>query len=249
LKCLVVDDEALARQRLVRLLQDLQDWQVCAQAADGRTALDLSIELQPEVVLLDIRMPGMDGLEAARHLALLEKQPAVIFTTAYGDHALEAFEAQAIDYLLKPIHPERLQQALEKAHRLGAAQLRGLRESDLGNRARTHLCARNRGNLELIPLDEVLYLQADHKYVTVCSASRQILIEESLKSLEQEFPDRFLRIHRNALIAPQALRGLEKNQAGHTCAVLEGTDSRLEISRRLLPEIRKRVRQGQAPRR
>lgn len=247
MKCLVVDDEALARQRLVRMLHGLDGWQVCAEAADGRMALDLSAEHVPDLVLLDIRMPGMDGLEAARHLALLEKPPALIFTTAYGDHALEAFEAQAIDYLLKPIHPERLQQALLKARRLGGEQLQGIHDSGLGSRARTHLCARNRGNLELIPLNEVLYLQADHKYVTVCSPSRQILVEESLKSLEQEFPDRFLRIHRNALIAVQALRGVEKNDAGQACVVLEGTDTRLEISRRLLPDIRKRVRQGRPP--
>ena len=248
MKCMVVDDEALARQRLVRMLRGLDGWRVCAEAVDGCTALDLSAAHEPDVVLLDIRMPGMDGLEAARHLALLEKPPAVIFTTAYGDHALEAFDAQAIDYLLKPIHPERLQQALQKARRLGSAQLLGVRDSALGKRSRSHLCARNRGNLELIPLNEVLYLQADHKYVTVCSPSRQILIEESLKSLEQEFPSHFLRIHRNALIALNALRGLEKNDAGQTCVVLAGTDTRLEVSRRLLPAIRRRVRQGSAPR-
>ncbi len=244
MKCMVVDDEMLARERLVRMLRELTGWQVCGEAGDGCSALDLSVALAPDLVLMDIRMPGMDGLEAARHLALLENPPAVIFTTAYGDHALEAFEAQAIDYLLKPIHPERLQRALEKAGRLGAAQLQGIRAEDIGSRARTHLCARSRGNLALVPLDEVIYLQADHKYVTVASAGRQILIEESLKSLEQEFPGRFLRIHRNALISASALRGVEKNSAGHSCVVLTGTDIRLEISRRLLPEIRKSVRQA-----
>jgi len=166
-----------------------------------------------------------------------------VFATAYGDHALEAFETQAVDYLLKPIHPQRLQQALDKARRLSSVQLEKLQNSQTGSR-RTHLCARKRGNLELIPIDEVVYLQADNKYVTVCSATQQILIEESLKSLEQEFARYFIRIHRNALVAVTAIRGLEKNAEGHCCVLLEGADERLEVSRRLLPDVRKRIKTG-----
>jgi len=243
MKCLVVDDEPLARQRLVRLLEAVLDCDVCGEAGNGEQTLQEVQQLQPDLVLLDIRMPGMDGLEAARHLTQLENPPAVVFTTAYGDHALEAFETQAVDYLLKPIHPERLQQALEKARRLTQAQLQELQQAEVGGR-RTHLCARNRGNLELIPLTEVVYLQADNKYVTVRSPGQQILIEESLKSLEEEFTGCFLRIHRNALVAPAAIRGLEKDAEGHHCVVLDGVDERLEVSRRLLPEVRKRIKTG-----
>ncbi len=243
MKCLVVDDELLARQRLVRLLDALEECDVCGEAGNGEQTLQEVQQLQPDLVLLDIRMPGMDGMETARHLAQLENPPAVVFTTAYGDHALEAFETQAVDYLLKPIHPERLQQALEKARRLSQAQLQELQQAKVGG-SRTHLCARSRGNLELIPLTEVLYLQADNKYVTVRSRNLQILIEESLKSLEEEFAGCFLRIHRNALVAVAAICGLEKDAEGHCCVVLDGVDERLEVSRRMLPDVRKRIKTG-----
>jgi len=240
MKCLVVDDEALARERLVRMLRDCGDCEVCGESAGGEQALEKVQQLQPDVVLLDIRMPGMDGLEAARYMLKLDEVPAIIFTTAYGDHALEAFETQAIDYLLKPVHPERLQQALGRAQRLSGTQLEHIQ----GSRRRAHLCARNRGNLELIAIADIVYLQADNKYVTVRSAERQILIEESLKSLEQEFADRFIRIHRNALVSANAIRGLEKDLQGRCTVVLEGIEERLEVSRRLLPEVRKRIRTG-----
>jgi two-component system response regulator AlgR len=239
----VVDDEALARERLVRLLGDCEGLHICGQAADGEQALEIVQTEQPDLVLMDIRMPGMDGLEAARHLLKLERPPAVVFTTAFGDHALEAFETQAIDYLLKPIHPERLQQALEKMRRLSSAQLEGVAATQEGHQ-RAHLCARVRGNLELVPVSEVIYLQADNKYVTVGAGNRQILIEESLKSLEEEFGDRFIRIHRNALVAKAAICGLEKDTEGHFRLVLEGTEEHLEVSRRQLSAVRKLIKSG-----
>jgi len=243
MKCLVVDDESLARQRLTRLLEDMGEWKVCGEAANGEQALQQVQQLRPDLVLMDIRMPGMDGIEAARHIVQLENPPALVFATAYGDHALEAFETQAVDYLLKPIHPQRLKQALDKARRLSGVELEKLHKSQAGS-GRTHLCARKRGNLELVPIDEVVYLQADNKYVTVCSATQQILIEESLKSLEQEFAGYLIRIHRNALVAVRAIRGLEKNAEGHCCVLLEGINERLEVSRRLLPDVRKRIKTG-----
>ena len=244
MKCLVVDDEALARERLARLLEELAGWELCGEAGSGAEALRQAERLQPDLVLLDIRMPGMDGLEAARHLAGFDRPPAVVFTTAYGDHALEAFDAHAIDYLLKPIHPERLCQALEKVARLGGVPLDEKLGEATGSGSRTHFCARIRGNLELVSVDEVVFLQADNKYVTVRSPGQQILIEESLKSLEQEFGARFLRIHRNALVAVNAVRGLEKDHAGHCRVLLEGVEDRLEVSRRLLPEVRRRIKSG-----
>jgi len=243
MKCLVVDDESLARQRLTRLLEDMGEWKVCGEAANGEQALQQVEQLRPDLVLMDIRMPGMDGIEAARHIVQLENPPALVFATAYGDHALEAFETQAVDYLLKPIHPQRLKQALDKARRLSGVELEKLHKSQAGS-GRTHLCARKRGNLELVPIDEVVYLQADNKYVTVCSATQQILIEESLKSLEQEFAGYLIRIHRNALVAVRAIRGLEKNAEGHCSVLLEGVNERLEVSRRLLPDVRKRIKTG-----
>ena len=242
MKCLVVDDEALARGRLVRLITAAGDYEVCGEAANGKQALRQVETLGPDIVLMDIRMPGMDGLEAARHLVQLENPPAVVFTTAYGDHALEAFETQAVDYLLKPIHPERLQMALEKARRLTGTELERLQADD--SNARSHLCARVRGNLELIAIEEVAYLQADNKYVTVRAPGRQILIEDSLKALEQEFGARFVRVHRNALVASAAIRGLEKDADGRFRVVIEGCDERLEVSRRQLPDVRKLIKAG-----
>jgi two-component system response regulator AlgR len=242
-KCLVVDDEALARERLARLLVELPGWELCGEAGSGAEALRQAELLQPDLVLMDIRMPGMDGLEAARHLAGFDRPPAVVFTTAYGDHALEAFDAHAIDYLLKPIHPERLRQALDKAARLGGIPPQELRNA-AGSARRTHFCARIRGDLQLVPVDDVVFLQADNKYVTVRSPGQQILIEESLRSLEQELGASFLRIHRNALVAVHAVRGLEKDPGGHCRVLLEGVEERLEVSRRLLPEVRRRIKSG-----
>jgi two-component system response regulator AlgR len=246
MKCIIVDDESLARQRLVRLLKELEFIEICGEASNGMEALKLADEMAVETVLLDIRMPGMDGLEVAHHLSNLDPAPAVIFTTAYGDHALEAFEANAIDYLLKPIDRTRLSLALEKAQRLTTVQLKELAAVTPESSTRTHLCANVRGDLKLIPIEDVLYLQADQKYVTVRTRDTQVLIEESLKALEEEFPDNFIRIHRNALVANTVLRGLEKDVKGHAFVVIEGIDDRLEVSRRLLPEIRRLIKSGQS---
>ena len=191
---------------------------------------------------MDIRMPGMDGLEAAQHLQLLEESPAIIFTTAYDDYALRAFETHAVDYLLKPIRQERLFDALRHAHRLTRVQaslLTGVGEQPAG---RQRICARVRGSLQLIPVDEIRYFQADQKYVTAATADSQVLIEETLKSLEDEFTGQFVRIHRNALIARRYLEGLEKDDHGHTRARLQGVDQSLEISRRHLADIRKLIK-------
>jgi two-component system response regulator AlgR len=242
-KCLVVDDEALARERLARLLDELEGWEVCGEATSGEEAVRQAEHLCPDVVLMDIRMPGVDGLEAARHLSALSRPPAVVFTTAYGDHALEAFDAQAIDYLLKPIHPERLRQALDKATRFDPSRSDTLPNVDGAGR-RTHLCSRIRGSLELIPVDEIVFFQADNKYVTAFASNRQILIEESLRSLEQEFSVSFMRVHRNALVAVHAMRRLERDASGQCRVILEGVEQQIEVSRRLLPEVRRRLRSG-----
>ena len=239
---LIVDDEPLARQRLSSLLKNMNGYEPCGEAANGNEALQLAQDLKPDIILLDIRMPGMDGLEAAMHLNRMSKPPAIIFTTAYSDHALEAFETHAVDYLLKPIKEERLEEALQAAKRLTLPQLQELHKPEAGNNIRSHICVKVRGSLELIPLDDIRYFLADHKYVTLRTSDHEHLIEESLKSLEEEFSHLFTRIHRNALIADQYMTGLEKNNDGHCVVIIKDIDDRLEISRRHLPHVRKKIK-------
>lgn len=241
LRVLIVDDEPLARARLRALLEDIGQIEVIGEAADGVAALEVIGRDRPDVVLLDIRMPGMDGLEVARHLDDDGDPPAVIFVTAYDDHALAAFEARAIDYLLKPVREERLAVALDRARQLVGSRTRPPLPEP--GRSRTHLCARVRGNLKLVPVEDVLYLLADAKYVEVHHPGGSVLIEDSLVSLEQEFGDRFIRIHRNCLVAAQAIAGLEKRGDGETVVTLRGVDAALEVSRRNLPNVRRWLRQ------
>ena len=239
MKVLVVDDEPLARERMIALLADIEFVQPVGSAGNGREALEKVTQAQPDVILLDIRMPVMDGLEAARHLALLDPPPGIIFCTAYEDHALDAFEANAIDYLLKPVRVERLHAALLKAQRWSATHhLRPIEPE----RRRSHLCARVRGDLVLVPLNDIHYLLAEDRYVVVHHARGEVLVEESLTALEEEFGDHFLRIHRNCLVAQSRLSGLTRSADGRLFARLDGIEAQLEISRRNLPAVRKRVR-------
>ncbi len=242
MRVLVVDDEAPARERLARMLELLGSYTLCGEAANGQAALALAEERQPDIMLMDIRMPGMDGLEAARHLLVMEQPPAIIFTTAYSDHALEAFEMHAVDYLLKPVRRERLAEALANARRLTRVQAAALRQAGQQGNARTRICARVRGSLQLIPIDEIRYFHADHKYVTVATPDGQVLIEETIKSLEEEFPEQFIRVHRNALVAARYLCGLEKDAGGRQRVQLDGVDERLEVSRRHVADLRQRIK-------
>ncbi|MCG5536145.1 LytR/AlgR family response regulator transcription factor [Ectothiorhodospira mobilis] len=239
MKVLIVDDEQPARERLASLLRALPEYEVAGEAANGVEAVRVAAQTHPEIVLMDIRMPGMDGLEAARHMAQMETPPAILFVTAYETHAIEAFEVQAVDYLLKPVREERLRSALEKAQRPNRAQLEGLNQSTREETARSHICARVRGNLELIPVESVHYFQADQKYVTVRHDGGEVLIEEPLKALEEEFGDRFLRIHRNALVARDRFSGMERRDHGGFEVVLKGSEERLEVSRRHVAEVRR----------
>ncbi len=242
MKILIVDDEPLARQRLRDLLADVPEAQVIAEAADGRAACELADQLRPDVVLLDISMPVMDGLEAARHLATGVHAPGVVFCTAYDEHALAAFEARAVDYLVKPIRRERLVDALQRVHRRAGSDWVEAEKAVTGQRARTHLCARIRGTLRLIDVGDVFYLQAEEKYVVVHHAGGEDLIEDSLKTLEQEFPDLFVRIHRNCLVARDRLKELRRQPDGHVVAVVRDRSETLEVSRRCLPLLRKELR-------
>ncbi|MFT4255419.1 MAG: LytTR family DNA-binding domain-containing protein [Pseudoxanthomonas sp.] len=241
MKVVIADDEPLARERLRTLLAEHAGVEVVAEAGDGLAALQACAEFKPDLVLLDIAMPGVDGLEAARHLAAFEPRPAVVFCTAYDAHALSAFEAEAIDYLMKPVRGERLASALERARIFLAGSANG-RAKTAGRTARAHLCARLRGSLRLIPVEEVHYLQAEEKYVVVHHARGEDLIEESLKSLEDEFGDRFVRIHRNCLIARHELMELRRGNDGRVHAILRHAATPLEVSRRCQTGLKDAVR-------
>ncbi len=248
MKILIVDDEPLARSRLCDLLEEIEEVEVAGEAGNGQQAIDQTRSLAPDLVLLDIRMPGMSGLEVAEALRQLPRPPVVIFTTAYGDHALEAFEADAIDYLLKPIRRSRLEQALQKARPL-VEQAAAASPGEGEGRQRSHICAHHRGNLILVPVEEIYYFQADHKYIVVRHKGGEVLIDESLKSLEEEFGDRFTRIHRNALVSNAHIQTLEKSADGHHYIRLRGVEEGLAVSRRQLSVVRKLVASlGSSPR-
>ena len=240
MRVVIADDERLARERLRALLAEAGGVEVVAEAADGDAALHACAEHHPDLVLLDISMPGIDGLEAARHLAGFEPRPAVVFCTAYDAHALSAFEAQAIDYLVKPVRAERLAAALARVRTFSAG--RAQQGDAAPGHKRTHLCARLRGSLRLVPVDDVRYLQAEEKYVVVHHARGEDLIEESLKSLEAEFADRFVRIHRNCLVARSEIVELRRASDGHTQAMLRHADHPLEVSRRCVAQLRDTLR-------
>lgn len=231
LNILIVDDEDPARERLCRMVEDLPHNTVVGAARSSEEALNAIIELQPDVVLLDISMPGMDGMTLARVMQQGGMRPAVVFCTAYQNQALEAFEAEAVDYLVKPVRAERLQQALEKARRyLGEREDRApdqFLRSTVG------------GKLTLTPIQRVVCLLAEDKYTTMVHEKGTTVIEDSLTDLEKRFPQAFFRIHRNALISRIHVRGITRDNDGRTLAVLSSTDCRPEVSRRNLAALRK----------
>ena len=240
LRILLVDDEPLARDRLRVLLGDLavqRPTEVVGEAANGLEALAVIRQHSVDVVLADIRMPGMDGIELASHLGRLEKPPAVIFTTAYDNYAVQAFDLNAIDYLLKPVRAQRLLAALQKVpgSPLERDVLAGIGQGVRGG-GRTHLSCHERGRLLLVPVSEVLYFKADLKYVTARTVEREYLLDESLTQLESEFGALFLRLHRAVLVAPAALAGFEKaagdDAEAYGWALLRGVPEKLPVSRR-----------------
>lgn len=244
MRVLVVDDEKLARERLSRMVATLEGYEVVAEAADGDSAVRMAMQFEPDIVLLDIRMPGTDGMKAADQLAKLPYPPAVIFCTAFGEHAIEAFDVNAAGYLLKPVRREALTDALAKVGRVNKVQIRaisGEEETDDQRRARTHISAKTRRGIELIPLSEVRFFQADHKYVTVRHEKGEVLIDDTLRELETEFGDKVVRIHRNALVMMDHLEGLERDSAGHYQVRMRGVDERLDVSRRHVSGLRRLV--------
>jgi two-component system response regulator AlgR len=246
LRILVVDDEGPARARLKDLLADCSaemPLEVVGDAATAREALDVLAAKGADVVLLDIRMPEMDGIEFAQHLQKLDEPPAIVFTTAYDAYAIRAFEVHAIDYLLKPIRLARLKDALGRARSTRNPSADALREMSKG--APAFLSAQERGRIHLIPVNDVIYLKAELKYVTVRTAQREYLIEEALARLEQEYGDRFVRVHRNCLVARTAIRGFERGTGdaeGGWLALLEGCDEKIPVSRRQQHIVRELAR-------
>lgn len=248
MKVLVVDDEAPARERLAALLEEMADYELSGTAANGREALAAVSESRPDIVLLDIRMPGMDGIETAHHLNRLEPAPAIVFTTAYDEYAIDAFDARAIGYVLKPVRARKLAAALGQAARLVTASLdEAAAAAGLASK-RKHVCCNARDKITLVPIDTINFFRADQKYTAVHHDDGISLIDDSLKSLEQEFADEFVRIHRAALVAVRRIDSIRKTSDGKLRAVLrDGShtdDKQLIISRRHVAEVRRRLKGG-----
>jgi len=246
MKVLVVDDEKPARDRLKQLLDDEPQYEVVGEAANGAETIDQVVQLQPDIVLLDIRMPGLDGIETAHHLNTLDKPPAVVFTTAYDEYAIDAFDARAVGYVLKPVRRTRLTAALEQASRIAPSTLSSVATDANLSTTRRHICARTHGELKLIPVTEIVCFRAEQKYVIVTHLNGQVLIDEALKALAEEFIGDFVRIHRSAIVAVRCIDRIEKDADGRSRIFLRDNsqvdDKELIISRRHLAEVRRRLK-------
>lgn len=225
---------------MVRMLSSIGLCTVVGQAGNGEQALAVAEETSPDLVFMDVRMPGMDGLAAAQYLAELDPPPAVIFCTAYDDYAVEAFSSQAMGYLLKPVKKEELEQAVVRAKRINKAQLAEMQMSPMFNSdGRSHIASKNRRGIDLVAVSEIRLFQADHKYVTAYHVEGEALLDETLKELEDEFNGHFVRIHRNALVSIPHIEGLERNLEGQYFVRLYGMDIRPQVSRRHVSPLRK----------
>ena len=244
LRVIVADDEAPARSRMRDLLADcaaVMPMEIVGEAGNGRDLLELLAGTSADVVLIDIRMPEMDGIEAAQHLYKLPRSPAVIFTTAFDAYALKAFEVHAVDYLVKPIRLQRLQNALARVPKLSAPSLELLQRLQL--QARRHLSVQERGKVILVPVERILFLRAELKYVTVHTVERDYLLEESLTRLEEEFGERFVRIHRSCLVARDCIESFQRTaEEGGWSVVLRGCGQPLPVSRRQQHVVREFAR-------
>ncbi|MBL4743574.1 MAG: response regulator transcription factor [Cycloclasticus sp.] len=244
MRILIADDEPLARQRLKLLAQEIcPNSDIYADASNGLEALKQCIELQPDIALLDIRMPIMDGLQAAAEISKAGLQTHVVFVTAYDQYALEAFDKNAIDYLLKPIRKDRLERSIEKISRMAAPPANTDNTTEKLRSPRQQFCAHTHHGLKVVAAQNVLFFKADNKYVLACTANDNILLDESLKKLEEEFSDAFFRIHRNALVKIAAIKTIEKSADGSFEIHLHACDERLTISRRHQAELNRLLRQ------
>ncbi len=241
-RVLIADDEAPARERLRSLLAEIPEVTFVGEAENGLQALEMADELAPDIVLLDVRMPGLDGLEAARRIQDFPEPPAVIFTTAFDEYAVNAFETQAAGYLLKPVRSEKLRAAILQAGRLTRPQITQAAAVARFAERRTHIAVKTRDGVRLVPVDKVIYFQADQKYTTVRHAEGEDLIEESLRSLEDDLGQLFVRIHRNALVNTGLLLAIERDAQGQHFVTLRDCPQKLAVSRRMAGDLRDRFR-------
>jgi two-component system response regulator AlgR len=241
LKVLIVDDEAHARSRLRTLLAECTEPRVdvVGEAANAVQAVEQIQRTGCDLLLLDVRMPGVDGVQLVTRLREMGMPPSIVFVTAYAEHAVEAFELEAVDYLTKPVRRERLQQALQKVLRARSAAESG---AELSSGGGEHLIIQERGRSERVALSEVVYLKAELKYITVRTAEKEHIFDGALNDLEQRYPHLFVRVHRNALVSRRAVRAVEKHNdpiEGEGWMVrLDGVDERLAVSRRQLAAVR-----------
>jgi len=242
MKLLIVDDEPPARERLRSLLEEIGDCEIVGEAGNGEEALATCGEARPDVVLLDVRMPGLSGIEVARHIDSLEDPPAVIFTTAYDQYAVDAFETEAVGYLLKPVRKEKLAHALRHAGRISPTRLARVAKSAGFEQRREQICARLGDQLRLIPVADIYYFLADQKYITVRHKGGENLIDESLKSLAEEFASDFVRIHRNALVSERQISAVERTDDGQYIVRVRDCGTVLQVSRRHAAELLRRIR-------
>ncbi|WP_298452995.1 LytTR family DNA-binding domain-containing protein [uncultured Marinobacter sp.] len=251
-KILIADDEPLARQRLRRLAESLPEYVVCGEAGDGDTTLAQVAGLQPDILLLDIRMPGLDGMETAARLSQLSNPPAIIFCTAYDNYAIQAFEVQAVAYLLKPVRKDALTEALARAGRINRVQLRTLSDSMAGSAAEREtaedgqLSVRTHRGTELIDIAGIRYCQADQKYVTIHHTRGETVSDYTLKELESAYPNQLLRIHRNTLVGVQYIQALRRTPDGQNLLLLRDDLGELQVSRRHTSSVRQWL-QSQQP--
>lgn len=243
MKLLIVDDEPLARERLGRLIARLEPDAAVLQAANGAEALEVISRENPELVLLDVRMPGMDGMEVASQLDVMPAPPAVIFCTAYDEYALEALRHQAVAYVLKPVREADLSRALASAGRVNRVQMATLREGEPGaGTGRQFVSSHTHRGLETLPLKDIRCFVAEQKYVAACAPQGELLLPDTLKDLEQEFAAEFVRVHRNAMVALAHIVRLEKEESeGGWRLVLDGVSHQPAVSRRHLSAVKKRL--------
>ena len=239
MRIVIADDEPLARQRLKRLLSEIPGAEIIGEASNGDEVLELIARTEPDIAFLDIRMPGRDGLQVARDINKSKIRPSVIFTTAYPEHALSAFDVAAMGYLLKPIRLEKLKESLQRAFRNKPPKP----DIESNEDARKYVLATHRDGVERIPVDEIVYFLADQKYTTVRHLHGEALIDDSLRSLEKDLGDAFLRVHRKVLVASRYILGLDRSHddEDNNRLVVRHCDRRLPVSRRKLAEVKRYI--------
>lgn len=235
----IVDDEPLARERLTRLVGLIPGYELIGAAHNAESGTEMVLLKQPDILLLDIAMPGQNGLEMARGLLDGPVNPAIIFCTAYNEYAVEAFDAAAVGYLVKPVRQEKLVSVLENASRLNQVQVKSLGETQphASSPEREHITVKSHRGIELLPVSDICYFRADNKYVTAYHDSGETLLEDSLRALEERMGELFIRVHRNALVSVAHIEGLERGNKEARLR-LRGSSEQPSVSRRHLRDVK-----------